>query len=177
MFDIDASAAAFRFGAGALATGIATGLLLVWLSAWLQRRAAPHWFKQWEGRCRICGCDDLHACSGADGLPCHWAEPDLCSECATAGGDISAGPPLFRVTGKPCPHCNGAEFDNPHGPFPRCRACGWTPAEPAPPFPDASAGATHIGADYARGPSRTVTHTATAGGAAMPARPRKGGLS
>lgn len=28
-------------------------------------------------KCRVCGCDDFHACP--DG--CYWAEPDLCSAC------------------------------------------------------------------------------------------------
>lgn len=28
-------------------------------------------------QCRICGCDDDHACEGG----CHWIEPDLCSAC------------------------------------------------------------------------------------------------
>jgi hypothetical protein len=31
-------------------------------------------------KCRVCGCDDLHACVTKDG-PCHWVEPDLCSAC------------------------------------------------------------------------------------------------
>lgn len=31
--------------------------------------------------CRVCGCDDEHACIGFFG-PCYWVEPDLCSECA-----------------------------------------------------------------------------------------------
>ena len=29
-------------------------------------------------KCRICGCDDMHACEGG----CYWVEEDLCSECA-----------------------------------------------------------------------------------------------
>ena len=28
-------------------------------------------------KCRICGCDDFHACPGG----CSWVEPDLCSAC------------------------------------------------------------------------------------------------
>lgn len=36
--------------------------------------------------CRECGCTDLRAWLGADGLPCHWAEPDLCSACAASDG-------------------------------------------------------------------------------------------
>jgi|GEM_PF-4873137 len=35
--------------------------------------------------CRVCGCDDLHACVDADGNPCYWVEDDLCSACAEAG--------------------------------------------------------------------------------------------
>jgi len=30
-----------------------------------------------EKKCRVCGCDDLHACKGG----CFWIEPDLCSQC------------------------------------------------------------------------------------------------
>lgn len=33
-------------------------------------------------KCRVCGCDDFHACPGG----CSWAEPDLCSTCA--GKDV-----------------------------------------------------------------------------------------
>jgi hypothetical protein len=32
---------------------------------------------QFLSKCRVCGCDDLHACPGG----CHWVEPDLCSNC------------------------------------------------------------------------------------------------
>jgi len=32
-------------------------------------------------RCRICGCDDDHACIDNDWMPCSWVEKDLCSEC------------------------------------------------------------------------------------------------
>lgn len=32
-------------------------------------------------KCRVCGCDDLHACVTKEG-PCHWVGPDLCSGCA-----------------------------------------------------------------------------------------------
>lgn len=28
-------------------------------------------------KCRVCGCDDLHACKGG----CYWVEKDLCSQC------------------------------------------------------------------------------------------------
>jgi len=28
-------------------------------------------------KCRVCGCDDLHACKGG----CYWVEENLCSQC------------------------------------------------------------------------------------------------
>ncbi len=31
--------------------------------------------------CRVCGCTDISACVAPDGTPCHWVEPDLCSQC------------------------------------------------------------------------------------------------
>lgn len=31
--------------------------------------------------CRECGCTDERACQGADGDPCCWVAPDLCSAC------------------------------------------------------------------------------------------------
>ena len=36
------------------------------------------------GKCRICGCtdDDCRKCIEAQGHPCSWVEPDLCSRCA-----------------------------------------------------------------------------------------------
>jgi len=34
-------------------------------------------------KCRICGCDDDHACEGG----CYWVEPDLCSGCWRAPGE------------------------------------------------------------------------------------------
>jgi hypothetical protein len=30
-----------------------------------------------QTKCRVCGCDDDHACKGG----CFWIEPDLCSQC------------------------------------------------------------------------------------------------
>jgi hypothetical protein len=34
--------------------------------------------------CRTCGCTELSACLDPDtGVPCSWAEPDLCSACVT----------------------------------------------------------------------------------------------
>jgi len=33
-------------------------------------------------KCRVCGCDDLHACWTEDG-PCYWVEENLCSACAS----------------------------------------------------------------------------------------------
>lgn len=32
-------------------------------------------------KCRVCGCDDNHACMTEEG-PCYWVEDDLCSACA-----------------------------------------------------------------------------------------------
>jgi hypothetical protein len=29
--------------------------------------------------CRYCGCTDFHACVLADGDPCHWYAPGVCS--------------------------------------------------------------------------------------------------
>lgn len=33
--------------------------------------------------CRVCGCtdDDCSQCIKAQGYPCYWVEPDLCSRC------------------------------------------------------------------------------------------------
>lgn len=31
-----------------------------------------------EKKCRVCGCDWFHACTGG----CYWVEEDLCSSCA-----------------------------------------------------------------------------------------------
>jgi hypothetical protein len=31
--------------------------------------------------CAHCGCTEGDACIGADGLPCHWVTPTLCSAC------------------------------------------------------------------------------------------------
>ena len=33
------------------------------------------------GFCRICGCDDSHACPGG----CYWVQTDLCSACVQEG--------------------------------------------------------------------------------------------
>jgi hypothetical protein len=32
--------------------------------------------------CRVCGCDDRHACMLSNGEPCAWVTDDLCSACA-----------------------------------------------------------------------------------------------
>jgi ParB/RepB/Spo0J family partition protein len=32
--------------------------------------------------CRVCGCDEAHACTDDNGDACSWSEPDLCSACA-----------------------------------------------------------------------------------------------
>lgn len=40
------------------------------------------------GACRGCGCTDERACFDPDTeLPCHWAEPGLCSVCAKAADE------------------------------------------------------------------------------------------
>ena len=31
-------------------------------------------------KCRVCGCDEMHACETAGG-PCYWIAQDLCSKC------------------------------------------------------------------------------------------------
>jgi hypothetical protein len=31
-------------------------------------------------KCRICGCTNAIACI-VEGVPCHWIEDDLCSNC------------------------------------------------------------------------------------------------
>ncbi len=52
--------------------------------------------KDWK--CRVCGCDDEHACQTPEG-PCHWVEPNLCSACV---GKEGSGEP---VKGLPCNDC------------------------------------------------------------------------
>ena len=42
-----------------------------------------------ERTCRACGCDDAHACHTV-GVPCHWAEEDLCSACAVTDEELAA---------------------------------------------------------------------------------------
>lgn len=62
--------------------------------------------------CRVCGCTDDAACVGEDGIPCHWVEWDLCSQCEAVDArrslekrqavitmNVSPGPPGF------CMHC------------------------------------------------------------------------
>lgn len=48
------------------------------------------------GVCRLCGCDETHACADGHGRPCGWhdASRTLCSECARRGGP----PPGFPST-------------------------------------------------------------------------------
>jgi hypothetical protein len=53
-------------------------------------RCKPTWREPYAGLlrsarndrrvCRVCGCDDNHACLTDDGL-CYWVEDDLCSAC------------------------------------------------------------------------------------------------
>ncbi|WEV59697.1 hypothetical protein OZX67_03930 [Bifidobacterium sp. ESL0728] len=48
----------------------------------INTRPCPRFPLASRQRCRVCGCDDLHACHTANGS-CQWVEPDLCSACAT----------------------------------------------------------------------------------------------
>jgi hypothetical protein len=52
--------------------------------------------------CRVCGCtdDDCTQCIEATGVPCSWAEPDLCSRCAS---------PDLEMPG--CPVCAALGID------------------------------------------------------------------
>ncbi len=38
-------------------------------------------------KCRVCGCDDEHACVDEHGDACSWVEDDLCSSCAAKEED------------------------------------------------------------------------------------------
>jgi len=40
-------------------------------------------------KCRICGCDDDHACMTENG-PCYWVEADLCSACVVTANIIES---------------------------------------------------------------------------------------
>lgn len=44
-------------------------------------------------RCRVCDCteDDCRQCVEADGVPCSWVEPDLCSRCARVEAAAAEG--------------------------------------------------------------------------------------
>lgn len=35
--------------------------------------------------CRGCGCEEGNACVDEDGIPCHWAQPEICSQCDRRG--------------------------------------------------------------------------------------------
>lgn len=41
--------------------------------------------------CRVCGCTDEEACIDANGQPCRWVEPNLCSHCAIEVKLVAAG--------------------------------------------------------------------------------------
>jgi len=43
--------------------------------------------------CRVCGCtdEDCRVCIEAQGFPCSWVEPNLCSRCARAIKASKAG--------------------------------------------------------------------------------------
>jgi hypothetical protein len=46
--------------------------------------------KQFNWKCRVCGCTETTPCTNpANGFPCHWAAPNLCSACVneTAGNN------------------------------------------------------------------------------------------
>lgn len=41
----------------------------------------PRRIRLWDlSKCKVCGCDELHACRGDDG-PCSWISLNLCSRC------------------------------------------------------------------------------------------------
>ncbi len=46
-----------------------------------------------ERVCRECGCTHENPCHDDDGEPCHWIEPDLCSECRTDYSQLNVIPP------------------------------------------------------------------------------------
>jgi hypothetical protein len=56
----------------------------------LEEEADCDFQDQDEDKCRVCGCTESRACV-TEGVPCHWAEPDLCSACAVkaATGDAA----------------------------------------------------------------------------------------
>ena len=84
--------ALFWFGMGALATASVLAA-----AAWhMFRPGSTHWRRTAPGRCRSCGCTDIRACVGADGLPCYWMEPGLCSECFPGRG-VWLRPPYGEI--------------------------------------------------------------------------------
>lgn len=44
----------------------------------------------YDGKCRVCGCDHYHPCITEDG-PCYWVEDDLCSACSKNMEKFNAG--------------------------------------------------------------------------------------
>jgi len=68
-----------------------------------------------EGKCRICGCTDNHACPEG----CFWVEDDLCSECAiklgiikkelgceNCGEKITEGKQYYALFERGCVYCS-----------------------------------------------------------------------
>ncbi len=45
-----------------------------------------------ERCCRACGCTENNACICNDGLPCAWAEDDLCTACEEDGHVLWVAP-------------------------------------------------------------------------------------
>lgn len=50
--------------------------------------------------CRMCGCTDERACVDEDGIPCAWAEPDLCTSCVES----------FEIARYRCTLCDKTEL-------------------------------------------------------------------
>ncbi len=104
--------AAFWFGIGALATALGAACVLAVVAWRIFGPGSTHWRRNAPGRCRSCGCTDIAACVGADGLPCYWIEPGLCSNCFPGRG-IWLRPPYDEIpaNSKPaiaCENCDGS---------------------------------------------------------------------
>lgn len=85
--EVGAAWAAERLILGLYAKGEPAGLMRKMVTAWYgdyQELLAEIDRLPTQRACRICGCtdDDCSQCVEAQGIPCHWAEPDLCSRCA-----------------------------------------------------------------------------------------------
>jgi hypothetical protein len=60
-----------------------------------------------NGICKVCGCDDLHACHTPEG-PCHWVLDDLCSACVIKlkpGEHAGKYPDFGLIIEKMCRFC------------------------------------------------------------------------